>query len=73
MAKDLTFDIEEHLGIISEEKSGYSIQLNKASWSGNPAKIDLRRFNSEGRPLKGIALTEQEATRLKQLLEDNGF
>lgn len=69
MANDYSFDIIKHLGDLTDVKSGYQIQVNIVSYNGARPKIDIRRWNvEEGKPYKGIALTEEEAYDLKNIL-----
>lgn len=64
------YDITEHIATLSENKTGnYTIELNKISFNGNPAKYDLRKWDkANGKMLKGITLTDEEAEALKEAL-----
>lgn len=66
--KDLTYKIEEQIGVLSENK-GITIECNFVSFNDAPAKIDIRKWDrrqDEPKMWKGISLTEEEA---KQLIE----
>lgn len=54
--------IEEQIAKISTKTNGWSLELNKVSWNGNPAKLDIRNWNEDhSKCSKGITLTEEEA------------
>ena len=42
MADDFSFSIEKNLGVISQGKGGWNLELNFVSWGGRPAKYDIR-------------------------------
>lgn len=66
----VTFEIIKELERISET-AGTVKQLTLTSWNGNPAKLDLRTWRTEGGkliPNKGITLTEDEARALTRAL-----
>jgi len=63
MTERFEFQVTEHISSISENKAGYTLELNKVSYNGNPAKLDLRRWK-DGKPLKGITLSDDEARSL---------
>lgn len=60
------FHIEQHIAVLSESGS-LTLELNRVAFGGNPAKLDLRRWR-EGKPLKGVSLTDEEAKRLLEVL-----
>ena len=64
------YEIVEHIATLSQ--SGYtSKELNRVSYNGSPAKYDLRswkRTDGEEKLLKGLTLTNEEATALKEAL-----
>lgn len=64
------YNIRERIGILSGDEDAYSKQVNLISWNGGTAKIDIRGWNPEGKPQKGIVLTEEEARNLQEVLED---
>lgn len=73
---DFTYELLEHVGrlesTITESKGGHTWQkeVNIVSWNGNPAKIDIRDWNEDHtRMSKGIALTEEEAKEVMEILE----
>lgn len=66
------FDIVEHIATLSENRTGnYAVELNRISFNGNPAKYDLRKWDkANGKMLKGITLTDEEAEALQAALAE---
>ncbi|MCH5289585.1 MAG: YdbC family protein [Treponema sp.] len=74
MADDFSFTIEQSLGVISESKGGWKLELNKVSWGGRPAKYDIRSWSPDHQKMgKGITLTKDELDALKALLASGTF
>ncbi|MCI6316554.1 MAG: PC4/YdbC family ssDNA-binding protein, partial [Spirochaetia bacterium] len=60
MADEFSFQITEQLKVISTSKSGWTLELNKVSWGGRPAKYDLRSWAPDHQKMgKGITLTDE--------------
>lgn len=69
MADDFTFEIQQKLGVVSEGKGGWNLELNLVSWGGKPAKYDLRSWAPDHEKMgKGVTLTKAELDSLKNLL-----
>lgn len=69
MADDFSFSIEQNLGVVSEGKGGWKLELNMVSWGGRPAKYDLRSWSPDHEKMgKGVTLTQEELASLKNLL-----
>ena len=69
MADDFSFEIMKNLGTLSTAKTGWSVELNLVSWGGRPAKYDLRSWAPDHKKMgKGITLSKEELTSLKDLL-----
>jgi len=69
MTGDFTFEIQQNLGVISESKGGWKLELNLVSWGGRPAKYDLRSWSPDHQKMgKGVAFTEEEKEKLKEIL-----
>lgn len=65
MAEDFSFQITEQVGVVSEAKSGWKLELNKVSWGGRPAKFDLRSWSPDHQKMgKGVTLTDEEIKTL---------
>lgn len=66
---DFKHNIEQEFGVLSETKSGWKTELNLVSWSERPAKYDLRPWSPDHEKMgKGITLTKEEITKLKEIL-----
>lgn len=68
MAK-ISFEITKHLGVISESAKGWTKELNLVSWNNREPKYDIREWDPEHEKMsKGVTFTEEEASILKDLL-----
>ncbi len=66
--RNITFEIQEHLGVITRFESGWNRELNIISWNGGPAKYDLRDWDEHHeRMRKGLTLFEDEMRKLVSL------
>ena len=69
MSDSFSYEITKQLGSFSTSKSGWTTELNKISWSGRPAKYDIRSWAPEHEKMgKGITLTTEELKALRDLL-----
>nr|DAM83822.1 MAG TPA: hypothetical protein [Caudoviricetes sp.] len=65
----VNYEIKEHIGIISENKNGWTKELNLVSWNDNDPKYDIRDWNpTHDKMSRGITLTEEEAYELSIIL-----
>jgi len=68
---DITFEIKESLGVLSESSRGWKKELNLVSWNGREPKYDIREWDPEHEKMgKGVTLTEEEIIALKALIEE---
>ena len=68
---EFKYEIVEHFGIISQNSSGWTKELNKISWNGGNPKYDIRDWAPEHEKMgKGVTLTEDEFESLKKLLTE---
>ena len=66
---DIKYEIVEHIGVLSESARGWTKELNKISWNSGAPKYDIRDWAPEHEKMgKGVTLTEEEASKLKELL-----
>lgn len=66
---DIKYDITTELGVLSENSSGWTKELNLVSWNDREPKYDLREWSpGHEKMAKGITLTKEEAKELKKLL-----
>ncbi len=69
MADDFSFEIIESLGMLSENKSGWKLELNKVSWGSRPAKFDIRSWAPDHQKMgKGITLSAEELKALSECI-----
>ncbi|MBO5125927.1 MAG: YdbC family protein [Spirochaetaceae bacterium] len=69
MADDFSFSIEEHIGVVSQGKGGWQVELNLVSWSGREAKYDIRSWSPDHQKMgKGITMTKEELQTLGQII-----
>ena len=74
MADEFLFKVEEQLGVISQGKGGWNLELNLVSWAGRPAKYDIRSWSSDHEKMgKGSTFTKEELISLKELLNSLSF
>lgn len=70
MADEFSFKIEQNIGVISEGKGGWNMELNLVSWSDRPAKYDVRSWSGDHQKMgKGITLSKEELASLRTLLD----
>lgn len=68
---EFKYEIVEHFGIISQNSSGWTKELNKISWNGGNPKYDIRDWAPEHEKMgKGVTLTEDEFESLKKLFTE---
>jgi len=66
---EFKYEITERIAVLSENKKGWTKELNKVSWNERAAKYDLRDWHQEeGRIGKGATLTDEEIKNLKEVL-----
>ncbi|MDR0948551.1 MAG: hypothetical protein LBM69_03425 [Lachnospiraceae bacterium] len=67
---DITFEIKETLGVLSESKRGWTKEVNMVSWNGREAKVDIREWDATHEKMgKGLTFTTEEIIKLKELLK----
>ena len=68
---ELKYEIIQNIGILSENKNGWIKEVNLISWNGGEPKYDIRSWNSDHTRIgKGVTLSADEFSRLKNLSED---
>lgn len=71
MAKEFTYKIIEHIGVISNSTRGWNKELNLISWNEAEPKYDIRDWSKNHEKMgKGITLSTHDLQRLKAILED---
>ena len=66
---DFSFEILEHIGVISEKSNGWTRELNIVSFGDKPGKYDIRDWDSHHeRMSRGLTLQKEEVKTLLDLL-----
>jgi hypothetical protein len=66
---DIKYEIVKKIGVLSEAGSGWAKELNLISWNDREPKYDLRDWSADGEKMgKGVTLTKEELSALKELL-----
>lgn len=66
---DISCEIIEQLGVLSETDKGWKKELNLVSWNDREPKYDLRDWSENHEKMgKGITLSKDEFERLKEIL-----
>jgi len=67
---EITYEITDHLGVISAYPTGWAKELNMVSWNGGAKKYDLRDWDPEHQHMsRGVTLHKDEAKKLFEILE----
>lgn len=72
MGNQINFEIIEQLGVLSETEKAWKKELNLISWNNREPKYDIRDWSENHEKMgKGITLTEDEAKKLRNILNNN--
>lgn len=67
---DITFEIIEHIGVLSEKKNGWKKEVNLVSWNGGDPKIEIREWDeTHSKMSRGLTFTQDEVMKLINLLQ----
>ncbi len=68
---DLEFEITKTIACLSQEKNGWTKELNCVSWNGREPKYDIRSWSPDHKKMgKGCTLSEAELKILKDVLQE---
>lgn len=68
--EEITYEIIENLGVLSETKSGWKLEVNLISWNGADPVIDIRSWSPDKSKMgKGITLNKEEEKNLLEILK----
>lgn len=68
---DLKYEIMQRIACLSEEKNGWTKEINLVSWNGNEAKYDIRAWSVDHSKMgKGVTLSKEELVMLRSVLND---
>lgn len=75
---DITYDVNDEFDEVFDEKGNVVLAARLVSWNGNPAKLELRKWNitadGQERPNKGFSfLTKEGPDSLVHVLSRRGF
>lgn len=63
------FEIKKHIGVISTNRNGWTMELNLVSWNGREAKYDLRDWDPTHENMgKGTTMTPEELRVLGEII-----
>lgn len=66
---ELTYEIKECLGVLSENAKGWTKELNLISWNGREPKYDIREWSPDHTRMgKGVTLSDEEFETLKSII-----
>lgn len=66
---DIKYEIVKPIGLLSKSGSGWTKELNLISWNDREPKYDLRDWSADHEKMgKGVTLTREELSALKELL-----
>ena len=67
----ITFEIVEKIGVITEYSTGWNREINLVSWNGNEPKYDIREWSPDHEKMsRGITLKEDELRTMLYLLKN---
>jgi hypothetical protein len=66
---DIKFEIVKKIGVLSKSSKGWAKELNLIRWNEREPKYDIREWLPNGETMsKGVTLTKEELSALKELL-----
>jgi hypothetical protein len=74
--KDINYEIIKEVDVIQEgpEETGWDTVVNIISWNGGQPKLDIRKWNKDRSKMgKGISLSSDACSLLRQILENDNF
>jgi hypothetical protein len=71
---EVTYEIVEHIGLLAQNPSGWTKELNLVSWNQAAPKSDIRDWDSTHEHMsRGVTLRPEEAKKLVELLSEQSF
>ena len=66
---ELTFEIVDHLLVLSESPKGWTKEINIVRWNSRQPKVDIREWDEFHEKMgKGVTLNKEELKKIKDLL-----
>ena len=66
----MKYEIIKKIGVLEGDPEGYRIEMNIVSWDGRPPKLDVRKWQPNGKPAGGVCLGEKGLHELRTMIED---
>lgn len=68
--REISFEILEHIGILSTYSTGWNKELNIVRWNGGQPKYDIRDWDPDHEHMsKGITIHEKEMRQIVDLMK----
>lgn len=68
---DIKYDIVKEVGVVSENSSGWTKEINLISWNDRAPKYDIRDWAPRHEKMgKGVTLSADELRELKRILNE---
>jgi hypothetical protein len=68
---DFNYEVKEKIAVLSENKSGWTKELNIISWNGRAPKYDIRDWAPGNEKMgKGVTLQKEELIKLNEVLNN---
>lgn len=69
--REISFDIVEHIGVITTYSTGWNKELNLVSWNGAGPKYDIREWSPDHAHMsRGVTLHEKEMRTILDLIRN---
>lgn len=67
----ISYEVVEHLAVLSESPKGWKKELNLVSWNNRPPKFDIREWSPDHTKMgKGLTFNNDELAQLKKVLSE---
>ena len=67
----ISYEVVEHLAVLSESPKGWKKELNLVSWNNRPPKFDIREWSPDHTKMgKGLTFNNEELAQLKKVLSE---
>lgn len=67
----MEFEIVEHIKVLETYDNGWTLELNRVSWYGKEARLEIRPWNSDHTKCgKGCAVSDAALETLRVYLND---
>ena len=74
MAREFKFEIVEHLLTLRKNDSDWTLEFNRVSFNGRPAKYDIREWSPDHKSMsKGFTLCDEEAEEMAAKIVNRYF